>query len=127
MTENNGATYEFKETDLDSFELVITCEPSGRVMQTMVRQAQKALRAKTGQFPQEGKIEELLDSYVFPEQYLRYIYTVSKPLVKQVFADIEKDGVVVIIRDEPKKITYFKNLEGKWLIQIEVTGTHHKK
>lgn len=118
-------TYEFKCVDLDTFELVVNCEVVGKIMKVIINQAQKTLRAKTGQFPRQGHIEELLDKHRLPSNYHRLVHTTIKPILNEIYAEVLKDGIE-ILRDDTEKASYYSH-NGVWNIELTIRGTYHKK
>ena len=119
-----ASDYEFKAVGVDEFELSITFKPRGHVLPLLMRQAHKAIKQKTGEPVQEGKLEGLLDKHVLPEVYNRLVHTFVKPILKDIYLDVGKDGIV-IIREEPQKVLFYKK-DNQWIIEIYFKGTHHR-
>jgi len=125
MTKRVQSTdYEFKAVGVDEFELCLTFKPEGQVLALLISQAHKAIKQKTGERVQEGKLEELLDKHVLPSQYNRLIHTFVKPILKTIYSEVGKDGII-IIREEPQKVMFYKK-EGQWHIEILFNGTYHE-
>lgn len=124
IRKTESVDYEFKQTDVDSFELLVTAQPKGSTMTMVINQAHKAWKMKTGGRLQEGRVEELLNKHILPSQYNNLVCTMFKPILKLVYAELGKDGVAVL-REQVKEVKYYKK-ENIWFLDVSFTGTMHK-
>jgi hypothetical protein len=121
---NSVADYEFKVVGVDDFELTIIFKPEGTILALLMKQAHKALKQKTGVMPQSHQLEELLDKHILPSQYNRLVHGFVRPVLKQVYNEVVKDGVKVL-RENPERVLFYKKKD-QWFVEIQFKGTHHK-
>lgn len=119
-----SADYEFQVIGIDDFELKVIFKPLGSTMAMVINQAYKAVKLKTGKRAPTGKIEELLDKQILPKQYNNLIHTMIKPVLKDIYKQINNDGFI-IIREQAEQVLYFKK-ENQWFIEIILKGIYHK-
>ena len=110
IDKNQKLDYKFETTSLDDFELKLKFKPKGYIMRLFIRLAQSGIKKQTGVDAKAERLHEILDGLVLPDGYNALIHTSCKPALKNIYAEVLKDGIQVL-HDKVVKVTFYKNLE----------------